>query len=369
MHTKHFRHLAALLVLTLLLAACAGAATEAPVTAEPPAQPTVETQPEPTEVPPTAEPPAAPTEAPAEAEHAMALVLLGVKDDNSFAQAGYDALQRIGEEKGIRTAYSESVSQADAPRVMREYIDQGFDIIIAHTALYQDAVFEVAAEHPEVNFAWPGGIQGTAKNVADYDQPFYQPAYLIGILAGYMSKSSSIGALSGFDIPVCHAMGEAFRAGAQTVKPDINYVSSAVGNFQDISKAQEAALAQADTAGVDYWIACGPGPAVGSIEAARQVGGYTTGYVSDMSSLGEDVVLTSVVWRLYPIFERILEDTENGTFDNPWYQFGVAEDAPEVGFNPALQDRIPAEAVAAMQEAEQQIRDGTLEVPYVPVEQ
>jgi basic membrane protein A len=304
----------------------------------------------------------APTE---EEEISIALIMIGPKDDNSWAEAAYTALQEM-EDQGVPTAYSESVSDADVARVMREYVDQGHDIIIAHSFSYQDAVFEVAAEAPEVNFAWAGGIQGTAENVGDYDQPFYEPAYLVGILAGYMSESASLGALYGFDIPVCHAMGEAMLEGAKTVNPDVRLTVTAVGDWGDVAAAKEAGLAQVDTAGVDYWIGCGEGPTLGSIEAAKEVGAYATGYVGDMSELGPDVVLSSIVWDMTPIFEAAYEETVNGTFDNEWFAFGVADDALDVGLNSGLRDQVPQEALEAIDEARAAIKAGELTVPFVP---
>ena len=44
-----------------------------------------------------------------------------------------------------------------------------------------------------------------------------------------MSKSGVLGALYGFDIPVCHAMGEALLAGAKTVNPKATLIQTAVG--------------------------------------------------------------------------------------------------------------------------------------------
>lgn len=296
---------------------------------------------------------------------AIALVLIGPKDDNSWAESAYNALQAQAE-KGVKTAFSESVSDADVARVMREYVDQGFKIIIAHSFSYQDAVFEVAAEAPEVNFAWAGAIGRTEKNVADYDQPFHQPAYLAGILAGYVSASGHLGALYGFDIPACHSMGEAFVAGAKTVNPDATLTFTAVGDWGDVSAAKEAGLAQADTAGVDYWIGCGEGPTLGSIEAAKESGGYATGYVGDMAALGPDVVLSSIVWNMGQIFDAIEKETADGSFNAPYYKFGVAEGALDIVLNPALAENVPAEAITAIDTARAAIKDGSLEVPFVP---
>ncbi|MCE3249340.1 MAG: Tat (twin-arginine translocation) pathway signal sequence/basic rane protein, partial [Geminicoccaceae bacterium] len=192
----------------------------------------------------------------------MALVLIGPKNDNSWAEAAHRALEAEAA-KGSRTAFAESVADADVARVMRDYVDQGFDVIVAHSFSYQDAVFEVAAEAPDTNFAWAGGIGHTAENVSDYDQPFYEPAYLVGILAGHMSQSGHLGALYGFDIPVCHAMGEAMLAGATTVNPDATLTVTAVGDWGDVSAAKEAGLAQVDTAGVELLDRLRRGPDAG----------------------------------------------------------------------------------------------------------
>lgn len=304
-------------------------------------------------------------EEPMEEEVSVALIMIGPKDDNSWAEAAYNALQGL-EEQGIKTAYSESVADADVARVMREYVDEGYDVIIAHSFSYQDATFEVAAEAPDVNFAWAGGINGTAENVGDYDQPFFEPAYLVGIVAGYVSESGNLGALYGFDIPVCHSMGEAMLAGAQTVNPDATLTAGAVGDWGDVAAAKEAAVAQADTAGVDFWIGCGEGPTLGTIEAAKEVGGYATGYVGDMSSLGPDVVLTSIVWNMTPIFQAMYDKTVDGSFDNEWLAFGVADGALDIAINPDLADVVPQEALDAVEEAKAAIKDGSLKVPFVP---
>jgi basic membrane protein A and related proteins len=295
----------------------------------------------------------------------VALVLIGPKNDDSWAEAAHRALE-VEAAKGSRTAFAESVADADVARVMRDYVDQGFAVIVAHSFSYQDAVFEVAAEAPETNFAWAGGIGETAENVSDYDQPFYEPAYLVGILAGHVSQSGRLGALYGFDIPVCHAMGEAMLAGAKTVNPQVTLTVTAVGDWGDVAAAKEAGLAQVDTAGVDYWIGCGEGPTLGSIEAAKEAGAYATGYVGDMSELGPETVLASIVWNMEPIFDRLIEQTTAGGFEGEFIRYGIKEGALDIVLNPKLASNVPGAAVAAVNEARAAIRAGTLEVPFVP---
>ena len=345
-----------LLIALMVLTAC----VQQPVPA--PAQPTAEEQPTA-----AAEAPAAEEAAPAGGEMSgqkFGLVLSGPTDDNSWNEAAYVAMKAL-EADGVEVSFAERVAYADGARVLRELADAGYPMIVAHSFGYQDAVFEVGAEFPEVNFAWAGGIEQTAKNVADYDQPFYQAAYLVGIIAGHVSESGKLGAVYGFDIPVCHSMGEALLAGAKTVNPEATLTFAAVGDWYDAAKAKEAALAQAET-GVDYWVSCGEGPTLGSFEAAKEAGGYTTGYVGDMTESGPEVVLTNIIWNLEPMFRDMLKQTQEGTFDAPYYRYGIKEGALDISINPGLADKIPAEALQQVEEAKAKIQSGEFEVPFVP---
>lgn len=341
-----------LTIVALALTACAPAASPAPKQ-EPAAA-----------APAAAESTKAPAVAAAGDKGALAVVLTGPWDDNSWNEAGYLAAQELGKQ-GYKIAYSENVADADASRVLREYADKGFQMIVAHSFSFGDAAFQVAQEYPKVNFAWGGGINKTAKNVADYDQPFYQAAYPLGMVAAAMSKTGKMGALYGFDIPVCHAMGEALLLGAKTVNPKAELIATAVGDWVDVAKAKEAALAQAD-AGVDFWVECGEGPALGAIEAAKERGGYVTGYVGDMTENGPEVVLANIIWDLLPMFTTMMEQTKDGSFDNPWYEYGVREGALKLTYNEALKGKIPAEALAAADKAMADIKSGAFVVPFVP---
>lgn len=294
----------------------------------------------------------------------LALVLSGSSTDQSWDQAAFESGQTLRAE-GVDVAVSEAVDPANVAAVMRQYAEQGYDLIVAHSFSYQDAVFQVAQEFPEVNFAWAGGINGTAANVADYDQPFYQGAYLVGLVAAQLSETGRLGALYGFDIPVCRAMGEAMLAGAQSVRPDATLTSAAVGDWFDVARAKEAALSQAET-GVDYWIGCGQGPTLGQIEAAKEVNGFATSYVGDMASLGPDVVAANLLWNMAPLFRQMLEDTAAGTFADQFYAMGIPEDVIRVEVTPAFEDEVGAETIAAINSTKADIAAGTKEVPFAP---
>ncbi len=296
----------------------------------------------------------------------MAVLLSGTVDDLSWNYQMQQAALQVATEHGFEVDFSESVAAADAERVIREYADNGYNFIITHSFGYGETLFNVAPDYPEVSFAWPGGIQKTAENVADYDQPFYQAAYLLGITAGGISETGLYSFLSGFDIPVCHSMYESFKLGAQAVNPDADVLYTVVGDWADVAKAKEATLAHV-SAGADYVASCGFGPTLGAIEAAEEAGIYASSYVGDMSSIAPDNVALSMIWDLYPLVSLFIEEIEEGTFmPGKFYSFGVADDALRVDVNPALAYLIQDDALQMANDAIQEIKNGSFEVPYIP---
>lgn len=295
----------------------------------------------------------------------IAVLLSGPANDDSWNSAANKAVEALKKE-GIDAVASESVAEADAPRVLRQYAEQGYKLVVAHGFQYRDAVFQVAKDYPKTYFAWAGGINGTAENVADYEQPFYQGAYLVGLLGAQLSKNGKLGALYGFDVPACHAMGQAMLTAAKTVKPSATLTATAVGDWSDVAKAKEAALAQAD-AGVDYWVACGQGPALGAIEAVKQKKtGYTTGYVGDMAKLAPEAIASSIVWDMVPIFKQMLSDIDSGAFAKKYYQFGVPQGVIKVEVNPNLKDKLGPQTLQTITQVQSEIETGKLKVPFVP---
>ncbi len=294
----------------------------------------------------------------------LAILLSGPENDNSWNEAAYNAGIAL-KEKGVEVAIAESVEAGNAERILRTYSDMGYKMIIGHSFDFGDPVFTVSEEYPDTYYAWGGGIDQGSENVSDYEQPFYEAAYPIGIIAANVTKTGKLGAVYGTDIPVCHSMGEAFLAGAKSVNPDIELISTAVGDWIDVAKAKEAALAQSDL-GVDFWIECGEGPALGVIAAAQEVGGYATGYVGDMIENGPSVVLVNLIWNLEPMFSQMLTDVREGTFDGEYYRFGVAEGAMYFALNDGLKDVVPQEAIDAANQALEDIKSGKVVVEFIP---
>ena len=296
----------------------------------------------------------------------VAMVLPGEVNDLSWNQVMVEGAEALKAEGLISDfAYTELVPEGDAERAIRGYAEDGYDLVVAHSFGYGETALAVSADFPDQAFAWAGGIDGQSGNLADYAQPFYEAYYLVGILAGGVTETGVLGGAGGFDIPVCHAMIEAFYLGAQEVVPDARGVTAYVGDWIDVVKAKEAAGAAA-AEGADVFAACGEGPVLGQIELAKEEGLYSTGYVGDMSSLDPNTVLASMVWNTKELMRPMIEDFKAGTFaPAKFYSVGVADDGLLVDINPNLADDISAEAMALYEQRLQEIKDGTFEVPFI----
>jgi len=296
----------------------------------------------------------------------VALVMPGEINDLSWNQVMFEGAEALVDEGLISEfSYTELVPEGDAERAIRGYAEDGFDLIVAHSFGYGETALAVSADFPDAAFAWAGGIDGQTGNLADYAQPFYEAYYLVGILAGGVSKTGVLGGAGGFDIPVCHAMIEAFYLGAQEVNTAARGVTSYVGDWIDVVKAKEAAGAAA-AEGADVFAACGEGPVLGQIEIAKEQGLRSTGYVGDMSSLDPATVLASMTWNTKELLRPMIEDINAGTFTPAkFYSVGVADDGLVVVINPELEGEISDTAMDLYEQRLKEIQDGSFTVPFI----
>lgn len=296
----------------------------------------------------------------------VGLILDSPKNDGSWSQAAYVGMKKLADEGLVELEVQESVPDdpATTTRVVTGMAEAGDKLIVAHSFSYGEAMRKVAKNYPNTDFAWAGAINGVDKNVADYDQPFFQASYLEGILAGGVTKSGTIGGLAGFDIPACHSMIEAFKLGAQVVKPDTKLLSTYTGSWIDAAKNKEAAVAQADQR-ADVLVACGVD--VGALQGAKAKNIGVMGYTQDESSQAPNNIVASMVWNMDVIFRQMVDDINNGTFQpGKFYKLGVKEGALTIAINKSYPTAIPADVMSKFDEKLNAIKSGSFEVPYVP---
>lgn len=295
----------------------------------------------------------------------VALVLPDVITDLSWNAMAYQGLEAVAEDLDIEFAYQERVADADVERVMREYADEGYNVILAESFNYQDATIKVAQDYPDIMFATAtgfktqeAGFEDVPANHAVYDWPAHQAGYLTGMLAAYMSESQHVGFVGGYEVPDIVRQAEGYKDGARAVNPDITIGVIYTGSWVDTVKGQEAAISLLDI-GADVIAQAADGPGVGALKAAESRGAYGIGYVADQNHVAPDTVLTSVVLVKEAAYRAMLQDAIDGTFESKAYLFDFIQGGVALSEYHGL---VPEDIQANIEQAAQDILSGDLVV-------
>lgn len=287
----------------------------------------------------------------------VAFVYLGPRGDGGWTQQ-HD-MGRLGLEKAmgdkIKTTFVENVPEtADSERVFRQLAADGNKLIFATSFGYMEPLQKVAKLFPDVKFEHVNGFK-TAANISVYEPRFEEGFYLIGTIAGQMTKSNTLGFIGSFPIPSVVRNINAMTLGAQAVNPKVKTKAIWVNTWYDPGKERQAA----DTLiaeGADNVAQNTDSPA--SIQAAQEKGTYAFSIDADMSSFGKKAQLSGTTedWSGYYIAEtkKVLDGTWTGNRHTRWgIKEGMVVMAP---LNPA----IPPEAVKVVEDKKAAIVAGTL---------
>ena len=272
-----------------------------------------------------------------------------------------DAAQTSGE---IDYVFSEKVSNTDYVRVLREYCESGVQLIVGEAFGISKEARKVADDYPNIAFLMGDPFKPHGNNFSVFDNYIHEPCYLMGIIAGNMTKTRKIGMVGGYAIGEVNRLFHAFMNGARSVKSDIQFKVTYIGSWYDPPKAKEAAFAQIE-AGVDIMYA----ERAGVVDACREKGILAFGNVNDMNKEenGTDVVVTSALWHMESAINHAINLTKAGNFKAEEYHHwtmmakGGASLAPYYEF----EDKIPSSVKSQVAKLADDIKGGNFTVEII----
>jgi basic membrane lipoprotein Med (substrate-binding protein (PBP1-ABC) superfamily) len=269
------------------------------------------------------------------------------------------ALQKAAKELDLDYKWSEKVQTADFSRVMREYAQGGYQLVLGDAFAAERESRRTAKQFPKVAFLFGSGAGPAEPNFGVFDNWIHEPAYLSGMIAGKMTKTNTVGAVAAMGIPEVNRLVNAFFAGAKETNPNVKRKVAFIGSFFDPPKAKEAAIAQID-AGVDVIYA----ERFGVIEAAQEKGVYAISNMSDQSSLAPDTVITGPVWDMYPTVQQAVKLVKAGVFTAQDYgDFSrMAKGGSYLAPYHKFEDKLPADVKDMVEKRKQEIIEGNFRV-------
>lgn len=277
--------------------------------------------------------------------------------ENAWNSVLHKALLEAQAEGAIDYSFSEGVGGPDYPRAMREYAEQGAQLIVGETFPVERQGREVAAEYPGTSFIMGSSGRPEGENFGVFGTWNYDGAYCAGMLAGKVTKSNIVGSVGAMPIPEINLLINAFAEGVKAVNPGARHMVSWIGTFFDPPKAREAGLALID-AGADILF----GERIGTADAAKERGVKSIGSLIDYTPMYPGTVFANALWGFRPILNAALADVAAGKPTGKDYTaFGLMkEGGSDITFTPKVAS---AEAEAAMEVVRADIKAGTFTVP------
>jgi len=276
----------------------------------------------------------------------VAYVYVGPVGDLGWSYAHDQGRQAMDEALDyVETTYSETVAEGpDAERVIRDYADQGYDMIFATSFGYMDSVMAVAEDYPDVLFEHCTGYK-TADNVSIYDGRGYEGWYLAGITAGRMTESNVIGYVAPYPIPEVVRNLNAFMLGAHSVNPDVELHPIWIFDWFNPPAEREAAQALLEV-GAD--VIARESDSTEPDKLAEENGVYAIGYNAISQDVAPNAVLTAPIWDWGVYYKDTVEKAYNDEWETHAYWGQIADGIMDLApFGDMVPDDVREEVNAA----------------------
>lgn len=296
---------------------------------------------------------------------------VGGLGDKSFNDAAHRGLMKARDELGVEVRYIEPGDGSDRESALRQLAAQGYDLIIGIGFIFSDDITKLAKEFPAIKFAaidysLPQGEEKTPDNLAGLRFREHEGSFLVGAIAGQVSKSKKVGFVGGMKIPLIHKFEAGYEAGVKNVCPTCEVLSGYAGTtpqaFADPTKGKELATAQY-ARGADIIFHASGKTGDGVFNAAEQKKKWAIGVDSDQFSAKPCCVLTSMLKKVDVAVFNVIQDVKKGTFQSGIREFGLADDGVGFVYDENNKDRIPQEVVDKVNMLAEQIKSGELAVP------
>jgi basic membrane protein A and related proteins len=255
----------------------------------------------------------------------VALLLPGAVTDQGYNADGQRAADQIEDELGAQVDVTEAVPVPNQADVYRQFASQGYDLVIGWGGQFTDGAVTTAQEFPDTQFlVVNSNVEGP--NLASMDTTIEQWQFFAGFVAANLTKSGIIGFVGGQCFPATAANLHGTEQGAKFVDPNVRVLSTFTGDFEDPTRAQQAAQAMIDQ-GADVLTGNLNNGFAGVYEAAREAGNIPviTEWV-DNSDVAPEVIASSVLKSQARFVTELARQAENGQLEGTFHLFELPPD-------------------------------------------
>ncbi len=286
-----------------------------------------------------------------------AVVTPSAENDLAFSQSIVDALHRM-EDAGLLSEVAITPGTfivEDAGVALRNYAEEGYDLVIAHGSQYGGLLEEIAPNFPDTAFAWGTSVETFGQpNISAYTTRSDQGGYAMGLAAAVIAGGSPVGIVGPIEVGDAKLFVDGFAAGVGAGGGTANSVYT--DSFADVQLAAEAAQSFIDNG---HAVLTGTAQmTVGAIGVARENGIPWFGTQSNQTSVGPEVVVANQVYKWDVVLDDLVRDIQGGSMGGSSYIIDFANGGLVIEYNDAYD--LAADARAAIDGAVAGFIDGSL---------
>jgi len=300
----------------------------------------------------------------------IALLLPSTIDDMAESQAMYEGLITLEKHyaylnKTTKQKKMPSITitvierlKGTATKTIHKYAKQGFDLIITHGAQYEKALSTIAPKYPKVSFAYGSGSRAKLPNIFAYELRVQEGAYLLGMLAGFSTKSDIIALVNSAKNESSAKFNQGFIEGVEAVNTKAKVHIADANSSINKASIKKAVIKYIDMK-ADIISSSGPQSlhvikAIADSSKALWVGCIGTNPVS----IAPKTVLAAQVYDFSQSFETMLTLREENILGGKTIPLNLANDSEYIQYNQGIR----SDYMKAFDKAKEAIIKGSLSV-------
>jgi len=264
----------------------------------------------------------------------VAIVAPSASNDLAFTQSIVDAVNVLVDNGSIsEVAITDSTGVPDDAAVaIRDYANEGYDLVIAHGSQYGGSLQEIAPDFPETSFAWGTSADTFGlDNVYSYEAASDEGGRVMGIMAAALSQSGTVGIVGPIEVGDAKLYVDGFKAGVLIQNPSANVPINYIDSFSDVALASEAANSLIG-AGADVLSGTAQ-MVVGAVGVAKTDGVLWFGTQANQTSLAPEIVVASQVYHWEGILEEMVTNVKDGKLGGELYVINFANEGLVIEYN------------------------------------
>ncbi len=297
---------------------------------------------------------------------------VGGRGDKSFNDQAYRGLVMAKDSLGIKYQYIEPGGGSDRESALRQLANQkSIGLIFGVGFIFTDDINQVAKAFPDKKFACIDytydSTKAVPKNVIPIEFRENEGSFLVGAIAGLMTKTDKVGFIGGMESPLIRKFQAGYEAGVKYVNPKCKVLVAYAGvtgeAFKNPAKGKELALSQySQGADIIYHAAGVTG--LGVFEAAREMKKYAIGVDMDQWNEAPGYVLTSMVKKGDVAVFDVIKEWKEGKFDGGVPRvFGLRDNGVDFVYDKNNKPLIPEKIYSRVEQLRSEIIAGKIKVP------